>query len=453
MFCPKCGKQIDDDSVFCEYCGENVEETPADPFQTVYADDSAYDNNDYTDNYADNYADNYDNAYPANFTEPEPMPNPAPEKSGKKMIAAVCAVCSVMLVLMAVLCAKFIFGSKKIQTDDQSANSLAAAVTTAAADSSSVVAEESSAAETAVTTTATTAATTAPAAESSSSKAESTSQGEKKVKKKALSGIELSDMTVKEIRDYVGDDFRPIFYDCYVDQTGFGHYGITSDKYFKNIIIGSYTFSTDATNHRFEDDEKKDELLKITYYDFCSGEYDNEYPSVVVIDDGFIGYDLYGEKINVGCDYKNLLKRIDCLTGIDIYGDSYSIIQSHDVVLYTMNFDRSVTVGDVYYPYDKDFTVRMAYIAGKTADLISKNSDIYQPAQISKNNTPLMNAKYDYDKNNPNSEILLYINKGEDIYVNKYDSDGWNQIYYKWKTDNGFQWKRGYVRSEYIDWS
>ncbi len=89
MFCPKCGKQIDDDSVFCEYCGENVEITPAaDPFQTVYADDSAYDNNDYTDNYADDY----NNAYPANFTEPQPMPSPAPEKSGKKMIAAVCAV-------------------------------------------------------------------------------------------------------------------------------------------------------------------------------------------------------------------------------------------------------------------------------------------------------------------------------------------------------------------------
>ncbi len=445
MFCPKCGKQIDDDSVFCEYCGENVEITPADPFQTVYADDNTYDNNDYTDNYADDY----NNAYPANFTEPQPMPmpSPAPEKSSKKMIAAVCAVCSVMLVLMAVLCAKVIFGGKKIQTDSSSSRPVKAAGIAVAEDSSSVIiAEESSVAETAVTTAATTVATTAP-------KAESSSQGEKKVKKKALSGIELSDMTVKEIRDYVGDDFRPIFYDCVMDQTGYGHYGITSDKYFKNIIIGSYTFSTDGFEYRFADEEEKNERLKITYSDFCSGNYDNEYPSILVIEDGLIGYDLYGEKINAGCDYKGLLKRIDCLTGIDIYGNSFSIIQGHDVALYTMYFDNSLVGNEIYYPYNMDLSVNKAIINGKTADLISKNSDIYQPAQISKNNTPLMNAKYDYDKNNPNSEILLYINKGEDIYVNKYDSDGWNQIYYKWKTDNGFQWKRGYVRSEYIDWS
>ena len=187
MFCPKCGKQIDDDSVFCEYCGENVEETPvADPFQTVCADDNAYDNNDYTDNYADDY----NNAYPANFTEPEPMPMPAPEKSGKKMIAAVCAVCSVMLVLMAVLCAKVIFGGKKIQTDSSSSRPVKAAVIAVAEDSS----EESSAAETAVTTAATTVATTAPAVKSE--------------KKAPLSAIQLKGMTVSEIRDYVGDDYE-----------------------------------------------------------------------------------------------------------------------------------------------------------------------------------------------------------------------------------------------------
>ena len=28
MFCSKCGREIRDDSVFCSYCGECVEEEP-----------------------------------------------------------------------------------------------------------------------------------------------------------------------------------------------------------------------------------------------------------------------------------------------------------------------------------------------------------------------------------------------------------------------------------------
>ena len=313
MFCPKCGKQIDDDSVFCEYCGENVEETPAaDPFQTVYADESAYDNNDYTDNYADNYADDYNNAYPANFTEPEPMPAPAPEKSGKKMIAAVCAVCSVMLVLMAVLCAKFIFGSKKIQTDDPSANSLAAVVTTAAADSSSVVAEESSAAETAVTTAATTAATTAPAAESSSSKAEKQTKAKtKKNTKPELTSIDLCLMSRTEILDYIGDDYYVTSRE-YEDSSVIG---ITSDTYFKNIVI---PYNGVIVNN----DQVK-----------ASFEYGESFGMPILFDGALIG-----DGVRVGDKYSFMASKIDCIGGVDKYGKTISCV---DGSLFSMTFDVS----------------------------------------------------------------------------------------------------------------
>ncbi len=309
MFCPKCGKQIDDDSVFCEYCGENVEETPAaDPFQTVYADDNAYDNNDYTDNYADNYADDYNNAYPANFTEPEPMPNPAPEKSGKKMIAAVCAVCSVMLVLMAVLCAKFIFGGKKIQTDNSSANSLAAVVTTTA-DSSSVVAEESSAAETAVTT----AATTAPAAESSSSKAEKQTKAKtKKNTKPELSGLDIFRMGVDKFRDYVGDDY----YVTRREYDGEMIIGITSDTYCKNILLKYY------------DSEADEEEVRRVF------EEENGYFEFPILFDGA----LIGDGVRVGDKYSFMASKIDCIGGVDKYGKTISCV---DGSLFSMTFDVS----------------------------------------------------------------------------------------------------------------
>ena len=314
MFCPKCGKQIDDDSVFCEYCGENVEETPADPFQTVYADDSADYNNDYTDNYADNYADDYNNAYPANFTEPEPMPSPAPEKSGKKMIAAVCAVCSVMLVLMAVLCAKFIFGGNKIQTDDPSANSLAAVVTTTA-DSLSVITQDSSVAETAVTTAATTAATTAPAAESSSSKAVSTSQGEKKSEKEQLSAVQLKRMTIGEISDYVGDDFEIIRIVSHVSDFGpMNLDAVTSAKYFPNIMI---------TNYGEYDDIYTDEELREL---FKSQDKRNCEPMVYMNQGGLIGDNTY-----LGDTYNDMITKIDCLTGVGRDMTCYSVVSGEVV--------------------------------------------------------------------------------------------------------------------------
>ena len=441
MFCPKCGKQIDDDSVFCEYCGENVEETPAaDPFQTVYADDSADYNNDYTDNYADNYADDYNNAYPANFTEPEPMPSPAPEKSGKKMIAAVCAVCSVMLVLMAVLCAKFIFGGKKIQTDDQSANSLAAAVTTAAADSSSVVAEESSAAETAVTT----AATTAPAAESSSSKAEN------EKKKKQLSGIDLKKMTIAEIRDYVGDDYS-VTYEKY-REAGSNELviGITSEKYFRNIIIGSYTFSTHVSGYLETTLDKIPSYSDEADYCFNSGNYDYEYPDVIVFEDGSIGLDLYNDPIKAGCNYKSIFSKIETLGGVNIYGISPSVIQGTNVNLSTNDMDVMRNYDDIRYSQGDNIIVYRAYILDK----IDLKGTLQ--SKITKNNAPLMNATYDYDSKNPLSAILIYLNKGETVYVDSnsiVDDDDWYRVYYKWETDSGAQWKAGYMRSEYVDWS
>ena len=445
MFCPKCGKQIDDDSVFCEYCGENVEETPADPFQTVYADDSAYDNNDYndyTDNYADNYADNYNNAYPANFTEPEPMPNPAPEKSGKKMIAAVCAVCSVMLVLMAVLCAKFIFGGKKIQTDNSSADSVAAVVTTITADSSSViVAEESSAAETA----ATTAATTAPVAESSSSKAESSSQGEKKVKKKALSGIELSDMTIGEIKEYVGDDFEVDYHDFFMNDVSQCGFGITSNEYFKNIIVGYTNFSISPMDYESASD--KETAKRTVYNDFISGEYDYQKANVMVLDGGLIGYDLNGNKVKAGCSYQGLMLKIESLRGIDALGDSVSIIEAHKVCLHTEYMDKRYG-SYVYYPADTPLTVTFATIDGGYNNI--DISDCVERKVAKK--APIMNAMFDYDDGC--ADRYLFIEKGKKIYV--YDNsyyDGWYYVYYKWNTDNGVQWKYGFIRSEYIDWS
>ena len=42
MICPKCGKQIEDDAVFCTYCGNKMarvqeEEKPVKPKNIVYS--------------------------------------------------------------------------------------------------------------------------------------------------------------------------------------------------------------------------------------------------------------------------------------------------------------------------------------------------------------------------------------------------------------------------------
>ena len=438
MFCPKCGKQIDDDSVFCEYCGENVEETPAaDPFQTVYADDNAYDNNDYnnyTDNYADNYADNYNNAYPTNFTEPEPIPNPAPEKSGKKMIAAVCAVCSVMLVLMAVLCAKFIFGGKKIQTDDQSANSLAAAVTTTAADSSSMVAEESSAAETAVTTAETTAATTAPAAESSSSKAE------KEKKKKQLSGMELRNMTFGQIRDYVGDDYE--IGSAYVESGGwsFTYFGITSKKYFPGIVC-----TGDEYSPRKDDDTIKRDVVN----NFVSGNNADMYPEVEVVDGGLVAYGLDGSEIRIGDKYNNLMQRIDSLRGITCAGDSESIIDKTNVDLRFDYYDDSSSYDPIFNPYDENPSLVSAVIK----DPVS--TEYATEATVIKQGTQIVNAPYDYKANSSGNKSACLVNMtiGDKLYINPYSYDGWCEVVmYECEINHIVQYKNGYVRESNISY-
>ena len=433
MFCPKCGKQIDDDSVFCEYCGENVEEIPADPFQTVYADDSADYNNDYTDNYADNYADDYNNAYPANFTEPEPMPSPAPEKSGKKMIAAVCAVCSVMLVLMAVLCAKFIFGGKKIQTDDQSANSLAAAVTTAAADSSSVVAEESSAAETAVTTAATTAATTAPAAESE--------------KKAPLSAIQLKGMTVSEIRDYVGDDYDYIFGTGKAND----YVGITSDKYFSGIMVAGMKYNGENPGS-----------AKNAVNAFLSSENDDLYPSVYVLEGtkGLIGYDLRGDEVRSGLTFEYLLTAIDCMNGVEVPNNcSRSIIEGYVVNLY---FDLDMPTGQ-YGVCDLEDEGERARLY--SAEIVCKADDYEcikdsSVARIKTESAPLLTAP-----DGGSASTLVTLEKGAELYIGElYDpfdvADGRpdSELYYEVRRNdfydkywNKIVYKVGYIRADMIE--
>ena len=434
MFCPKCGKQIDDDSVFCEYCGENVEETPADPFQTVYADDGAYDNNDYTDNYADNYADDYNNAYPANFTEPEPIPNPAPEKSGKKMIGAVCAVCSVMLVLMAVLCAKFIFGSKKIQTDDPSANSLAAVVTTTAADSSSVVAEESSAAETAVTTAATTAATTAPAAKSE--------------KKAPLSAIQLKGMTVSEIRDYVGDDYDYIFGTGKAND----YVGITSDKYFSGIMVAGMKYNGENPGS-----------AKNAVNAFLSSENDDLYPSVYVLEGtkGLIGYDLRGDEVRSGLTFEYLLTAIDCMNGLEVpEGHSRSIIEGYVVDLYfDININEPMGQYGVSDMSDKGEGVRLNSAEVFCNVTESSYMSGSQKARIVTNTAPLLNAPRE------SASTLETLKKGEELYIGDlYDPFDVsfnlpkNQLYYEVrrydfydKYWNKIVYKVGYIRADKIE--
>ena len=429
MFCPKCGKQIDDDSVFCEYCGENVEETPADPFQTVYADDGAYDNNDYTDNYADNYADNYNNAYPANFTEPEPMPMPAPEKSGKKMIAA---VCSVMLVLMAVLCAKFIFGGKKIQTDNSSANSLAAVVT--AADSSSVVAEESSAAETAVTTAATTAATTAPAAESSSSKAEN------EKKKKQLSGMELRKMTFGQIRDYVGDDYEVGSAYILDGGSGFTFYGITSKKYFPGIV---------CTGNEYDPSKDVDTLKRDVVNNFVSGNNAEMYPKVEVVDGGLVAYGLDGSEIRIGDKYNSLMQRIDSLKGITWAGVSESIIDKTNVDLRFDYYDDSSSYDPIFNPYDENPSL----VSAKIFDPVS--TEYATEATVIKQGTQIVNAPYDYKANSSGNKSACLVNMtiGDKLYINPYSYDGWCEVVmYECEINHIVQYKNGYVRESNISY-
>ena len=423
MFCPKCGKQIDDDSVFCEYCGENVEITPAaDPFQTVYADDNAYDNNDYTDNYADDY----NNAYPANFTEPEPMPMPmtAPEKSGKKMIAAVCAVCSVMLVLMAVLCVKVIFGGKKIQKDNSSANSLAAVVTTA--DSSSVISEESSAAETA--------ATTAPEVKSE--------------KKAPLSAIQLKGMTVSEIRDYVGDDYDYIFGTGKAND----YVGITSDKYFSGIMVAGMKYNGDFAR-------SGEDAMNA----FLSSENDNLYPNVYVLEGtkGLIGYDLRGDEVRSGLTFEYLLTAIDCMNGLEVpEGHSRSIIEGYVVDLYfDININEPMGQYGVSDMSDKGEGVRLNSAEVFCNVTESSYMSGSQKARIVTNTAPLLNAPSE------SASTLETLKKGAELYIGElYDPFDVsfnlpkNQLYYEVrrydfydKYWNKIVYKVGYIRADMIE--
>lgn len=77
MFCPKCGKQINDDDIFCAYCGESInDEQPTPPPQPVPP-PSPYQNNPFAN----------------------PAPNPPsgqPKRKSKGLIAAV-VILSVLL--------------------------------------------------------------------------------------------------------------------------------------------------------------------------------------------------------------------------------------------------------------------------------------------------------------------------------------------------------------------
>ena len=105
MICPRCGKELPDNSKFCLGCGAPVEQLAVDPYgeRTAAADNSYYDDRRpepyYDDRRADPYSDRRDSAYYDDYRRP----------SGKgRMIAIIAcisaAVVGIATTLIIILC-------------------------------------------------------------------------------------------------------------------------------------------------------------------------------------------------------------------------------------------------------------------------------------------------------------------------------------------------------------
>ncbi len=87
MFCPKCGKQINDDDIFCTYCGETI--VPDDPGTMLASDPAA-------DKIYSPQA-NQSQPAPSYAQHPQPFPQPYPVKKKKGGAAAIIITLSVLL--------------------------------------------------------------------------------------------------------------------------------------------------------------------------------------------------------------------------------------------------------------------------------------------------------------------------------------------------------------------
>ena len=87
MFCPKCGKQINDDDIFCAYCGETI--VPDDPGTMLASDPAA-------DKIYSPQA-NQSQPAPSYAQHPQPFSQPYPVKKKKGGAAAIIITLSVLL--------------------------------------------------------------------------------------------------------------------------------------------------------------------------------------------------------------------------------------------------------------------------------------------------------------------------------------------------------------------
>ena len=408
MFCRYCGHE-QDDGAFCDKCGKPL----GGAVQLTVDEQTA----------ADDYYQSVDDT----AEQPEIKRSKAPIIAA----AAVCAV-AVGMGLLFVL----ISGRDKVKTDDS--EDTKPAVTTVKNDDQGnddsqediiTKADEDESVEEAVTTTAATTTTTTATAATTSADATTTTAAPEPEKVEIIPATELIEMSIPDIIEAVGDDWR-VSWEEYSNEYG-GYKGIVSDKHFPNVLI------TFPYTH-FDDEEALREA-------FERAGADTSFFDITVFDGGLIG-----DGVKVGDSYHDMMTKVDALGGIQVDNELGSaIIDNHRVELVysgtsdILSIKRRLSTS-VVDGYDTD------YVCTK-ASLTQQNfgTAMYYKGTVTGDGVALRVAPYTDAAN------LWNISKGETVYVTAKDSyiecDGslWYEVA-EYRTDSGV-WKIGYIHAEYVD--
>lgn len=119
MFCSKCGKEIENTSSFCPFCGQ-----PAAAAQPAPTYENAQMPNEYPRSAPQETPAQYPQGQPAPYQQvnyvPQYTPQPAPKKSNKGLILAIVLPCVAVFIVIAILLSSFISkGNEKAQLQEQ----------------------------------------------------------------------------------------------------------------------------------------------------------------------------------------------------------------------------------------------------------------------------------------------------------------------------------------------
>lgn len=430
IYCRQCGKEVMSDSVFCEFCGSQIE-VPNDPvYQEEMYSSSDFDKAEQSEEYAEQL-----------LYEPTPQEHKEDENTSAKssntfkIITAVsCMVCVAAICISLLLMLFSKPNDKDIKTEKEVAVTISSAETSV--QSSSVTTSAPPLKDEDLNTQPeTTALTTAPT--------ETTTKKEGKVTaNEELSLVDLytkfNYMNSSSLREYIGDDYYVTTRTRY---DGTEVTGITSDTYFKNILV----FPPDSN---YYDEDTLAEMFEDT---------DNGF---IFVAEAFEG-GLIGDNSKVGDTYKYMSSHVDCIAGVRNSGYSASIVDNELVNLYfdvsgyefsDEEYDPNPFV-DLSHTDKKCIGASIGYAYGEPPyfDCTIKNSD---------GNAWIRNVP---NADDSESARLWMVKDGDDIEIVGYDADSallvelngeeWYEVGYYGATNSEGETVRkiGYIETKYVN--